>query len=318
MKILVFGFSVTAETGGFVERCAAICERKRPDLEVMKVAIGGLHLDYARHLLKDVVAKHKPDAIIMEIASSVYRLRRGTEEQIAEYTAGMAAAFSLCRETGMRCGILDLPQERIRDNDWMAEADDKFSQMYKVPLRRVPLDMSVLRDNVHPNEKGKDRYAQALFELVVEVADSAPDFSSVKAERSFGAYPVQDLDIHNGTFREFSRAGFVAPMLELPEGRPIGITLPEPVIVTGLIVLRGPTSGELRLMVGDKIDRCDCYDRFCYYERLGGALATPRLASGIAVVQASNLPAEELLKGEKDLGPRRGGITHIIYERRPD
>lgn len=36
----------------------------------------------------------------------------------------------------------------------MAEADDKFSQMYKVPLRRVPLDMSVLRDNVHPNEKG--------------------------------------------------------------------------------------------------------------------------------------------------------------------
>ncbi|SPF81785.1 SGNH/GDSL hydrolase family protein [Pseudoprimorskyibacter insulae] len=319
MKVLVFGFSVTAETGGYVERCATICETELPGVEVVKVAIGGLQPDHARHLLEDVVATHAPDAIIMEVATAVYRLRPRSSAQIADHTAGMEAVFALCRERGMHCGILDLPLDGIcDDDDWMAETDAGFSKRYNVPFHREPLNNALLRDNVHPNEEGKDHYARVLFELVEKVVRTRPDFAAMTAERSFGAYPVQTLDIPNGTFRQFSRAGFVTPMLELPEGRPIGINLPELVTVTGLIMLMGPKSGTLRLMVGDKVDKMYCYDRHCYYERVGGKPLTPRLASRIAVMQTPDLPPDDLLKGEKDLGPRSGGITHVLFERVSD
>ncbi|MGR3378670.1 SGNH/GDSL hydrolase family protein [Salipiger abyssi] len=317
MKFLIFGFSVTAEPDGYVERCAAICENKRPGYEVMKVAIGGLQPDHARHLIEDVVATHHPDAIIMEIATAVYRLRARTDAQIADHTAGMEAVFALCKERGMRCGILDLPLAGIRDDDdWMAEVDESFSKIYNVPFRRVPLDETILRDNVHPNDEGKDYYARLLFGLVDEVNRTEHDFTALAPGRSFGAYPVKDLDISGGTFRQFSRAGFTVPMLELPEGRKIEIALPEPVTVTGMIMLMGPKSGYFQIMVGDAHDRMLCYDRHCYYQRVGGKPLIPRLTDHIAVTQTRELPREELLKGEKDLGPRVGGITHILYERR--
>jgi len=319
MKVLVFGFSVTAESNGLVERCAAICASERPGIEVTKVAVGGLQPDQARHLIEDIVATHAPDALIVEIATAGYRLRKRTDAQIADHSATMEAVFSLCKDRGMRCGILDLPLEGINDaDDWMAETDADFSKAYGVPFHREPLDMSILRDNVHPDEAGKDRYARVLFDLVVRVCDSSPDFSTITRRRSFGAWAVRDLDIPNGTFREFSRAGFVAPMLELAEGRPIDINLPEPVMVAGLIVLMGPQSGTLRLMVGDTGDRTHCYDRHCYYARVNGKPLTPRVASRIAVVQTPDIPPEELLKGDKDFGPRFGGITHVLYERQGD
>lgn len=46
MKFLVFGFNAAAETGYYVERCAAICEREPPTCELMEVATsGGLQPD---------------------------------------------------------------------------------------------------------------------------------------------------------------------------------------------------------------------------------------------------------------------------------
>lgn len=316
MKFLVFGFSVTAMSGGYVERCAAICEKDRPNYEVTKVAIGGLQPDQARHLVEDIVNKHKPDAMILEIATAVYRLRPRTPQQIADHTAGMEALFSLCKERGMHCGILDLPLVGINDDDdWMAETDAEFSKMHNVPFRRVSLNEELLRDNVHPNDVGNDAYAKVLFDLVDEVYHTPPDFSSMEAKRSFGAFAVKDLRIPDGTFREFSRAGFNEKMLVLPEGKSIEIKLPEMVTVTGMIMLMGPTSGTFQLHIGGTADKMHCYDRHCYYEHVGGKPLTPRAANWIIVPPRKEIPPEQLLKGDKNHGPRTGGITHILYEK---
>lgn len=315
MKFLVFGFSVTAETDGYVERCARICATERPAYDVTKVAIGGLQPDHARHLIENVIETTRPDAIIVEIATAVYRLRPRSAAQISDHTAGMEAVFSLCRERGMRCGILDFPLVGITDDDWMAETDAQFSKMYRVPFRKIALDEALLRDNVHPNDQGKDSYAQVLLGLLDEIYRTKPDFSALRGTRNFGAYSVKDLDIPDGRFRQFSRAGFTTAMLEIPEGRKFRINLPEPVTVTGMIMLMGPKSGTFRLQIGETADKMHCYDRHCYYERVGGKPLTPRLVDTIAVQQGNEIPPEDLLKGDKDFGPRCGGITHILYER---
>ncbi|WP_146591383.1 SGNH/GDSL hydrolase family protein [Puniceibacterium confluentis] len=315
MKFLVFGFSVTAESDGYVERCAALCASAHPDHEVTKVAIGGLQPDHARHLVEDIVSKHKPDALIIEIATAVYRLRPENPAQIADHTAGMEALFEICRRRGMHCGILDLPLTGVQpDRDWMAATDAGLSARYRVPHRVVPLTEGTLRDNVHPNDAGKDMYAAALFDLIEEVAATPPDFSALKSRRQFGAYAISDVSVPGGVYRDFSRAGFREKMLSIPEGGTAEIQLPDRVSITGLIMLMGPTSGTFLIRMGEVGDRMHCYDRHCYYERVGGKPLKPTVSDRITIFQDSALPPEELLKGDKDHGPRAGGITHILYE----
>ena len=132
MKFLVFGFSVTAETSGkngYVERCAARCTTERPAFDVTRVGIGGLQPNHARHLIEGILDETKPDALILEIATAVYRQRPKTDEQIADHTATLEAAFEACRMRNMRCGILDLPLTGTSETeDWMVETDQAVAR----------------------------------------------------------------------------------------------------------------------------------------------------------------------------------------------
>jgi len=318
MRFLVFGFSVTAETGkqdGYVERCALRCQTERPEITIEKVGIGGMQPNHARHLIEDIVRNAKPDALIVEIATAVYRLRAQSPEQIADHVAGMEAIFDICKREGIRCGILDLPQTGIREDDWLPQTDEELSHRYNVPLRVVPLTDDTLRDNVHPNDLGKDLYAQALLDLVVEVERTVPDFSKLASHHRYGAFLVADLLKSGHEFREFVRAGFRAPMLSLPAGKVIPVALPEPVMVTGLVILMGPTTGTLQVRTGECGSSVNCFDRHCYYERANGKPLNPEMTDKLWLQQRADLPTAALLKGEKNLGPRVGGITHILYEK---
>jgi hypothetical protein len=99
MKFLVFGFSVTAEANGYVERGAALRAVTHPQDEIGKVAIGGLQPDHARHLIRDIIAKHQPEALIIEVATAVYRLRPETPAQIADHIAGIEALLRFAKNT---------------------------------------------------------------------------------------------------------------------------------------------------------------------------------------------------------------------------
>ena len=215
----------------------------------------------------------------------------------------------------MRCGILDLPLTGTSETeDWMVETDQAVARAYNVPVHVVPLDESLLRDNVHPNDDGKDHYAQALLELLDQVAASEQDFSGLAPSRRFGAFAIRDIKTSAARFRPFSRADFSEQALEIPGGETVTVGLPKKVCASGLIMLMGPKTGKLQVRTGQKGSSVNCYDRHCYYERAGGWPLNPEVTDTLHITQTADVPDVELLKGEKDLGPRCGGVTHILFE----
>lgn len=311
MKVLIFGFSVTAENNGYVERCAALC----PEHEISKIAIGGMQPYHARHLISDIVRKHQPEVLIVEQSTAAYRLRPGDQRSIDDHTATMGQLFHFCKQFGMKTGILDLPLVGVdEDADWLLRCHEGLSQQYNVPQVVVPLDENLLRDTVHPNEEGKDQYAVALHKLLLNVVESKPDFSSLNATRGFEALAVDTLNVSGGEYSEFSRSGLTVNVLMIPEGETYTITLPGKLKVVGLVMTMGPKSGDFRLDYGTSQASMHCYDRHCYYERLNGKPLTAVETSEFTIFQDNVLPEDELVKGEKDLGPRRGGVAYILYE----
>jgi len=315
MKFLVFGFSVTAETPGYVERCAEAWRMHHPGDEVIKVGIGGLQPNHARHLIAAFIALHRPDALVLEFSTAAYRLQEPSAYRRKDQAATIGSVFRLCHENGLRCGILDLPLAGLDPaQDWVGEVNAEMCLRHAVPRRQRDFMPETVWDNVHPNDLGKDLYAETLRDLLEEVAVSTPDFSTLEDAPRYGAYSVTEVTVSGGYLREFSRHGYVSPMIAVPIGDMVKIRLPKPSAIVGMIVALGPKSGTMIWAYGGRQEAMSCYDGHCYYERVGGRTLPKAVTEGILVAQSAAMPTIELLKGVKDTGPRVGGLTHILYE----
>lgn len=311
MKCLVFGFSVTGENDGLVERCDNLCSEHA----VFKLAIGGLQPDKSWHLIPSIVRRIRPDALVIEEATAVYRLRSENPDLSANHIAAMEYIFQVCNECGTRVGFLDLPLTGVESGtDWLLGLHAHLSRKYSVPHVFLPLDESLLRDIVHTNEEGKDRYAAALKTLINEIAADPPDFSTLVARRGFEAYSMEDVEISGGSFDEFSRTGLTVKLLELPEDLTLDVALPDTVAISGFIMTMGPTTGDLAFDFGDRQARLHCYDRHCYYQRLSGKSVPLVEAGAFSVRQDSTVPLDQLVKGEKNMGSRKGGLAYVLYQ----
>lgn len=315
MKVLVFGFSVTGEVHGYVEKCVEMCKETRPEYEIQKIGIGGLQPDHARHLVDAFLREHKPDALIIEFSTAAYRTQSSSDYRIQEQHATLHSILRMCKEHSVRCGILDLPLTGVNPkDDWVADVNATVCKKHHIPHKSRDLQPELLWDNVHPNNDGKQAYATTLLELLDEVKSSRPVYRGLAKARKFSAYTVQDAAVEGGYFREFSRHGYVTQMLAIPEGEGVAVTLPKTVALTALIVGMGPKTGLMVFQLSTENQALQCYDPHCYYERVGGRSFKKTTVDKFVVRQSAMLPTTKLLKGTKDTGPRIGGITHILYE----
>jgi len=315
MRFLVFGFSVTAEKDGFVERCAAVYETTDPDLEITKLAIGGLQANHARHLARKAIEACKPDALIIEMATSAYRTSPRSTWLVEDQRHSMEALFEICQSLNIGCGLLDLPRIGVVGNtDWTIEINTELARKFSIPHRIVPLDTKLLTDEVHPTEKGKNVYAASLAGLIEEMRGSQPDFTGLIRTRSFEAYAANELNVMNSRYAQFERAGFKAEVLLIDAGDTVELMLPITVKVTGILMQMGPKSGTFRIRMNNTEQDIQCYDQHCYYTRMGGKSLAPEITNKIIVTQSTELPDIELLKGEKDTDSRVGGIAYVLYE----
>lgn len=315
MKVLVFGFSVTAEAAGYVERWSAENGSSYPDLTISKVGIGGLQPFSIRHLLGGILDKNDPDALIVEIATAATRGLPPLKERLEDHQDTVTAIFSECQRRGIKCGFLDLPLTGVNpDKDWMAQVHFQMCAQHKVPRAVVKYREGTLRDNVHPNDVGKAIYADAFAGLLKDVLEAECSFDGLEGARRFGAYTVDMLTVDGGTRREFSRGGFLVPALSIPARETVVITLPNEVVVSGVLALMGPQTGIVEIDLAGKPQSVCFYDPHCYYERVGGRRVEPAVTSRLTITQTEEVPAIQLLKGEKNTSSRIGGLTHILYE----
>ena len=317
MKILVFGFSVTGDPQGYVEFWKNRYSANHSDIELDKIAIGGLTPAQGRHLVSSMIQQYQPSILIFEISTPIYRLRIGTADNITEHTETVNFLVRLCEENGILCGFLDLPQESLdKSRDWMGNIHHDLLGALGVPLASVDLQPSTLRDNVHPNDTGRAIYADALEDLVGRVRlSTSRNYYLAKSDIFFDAVHVEDLERDADEFVEFERNGFRTRMLLLSAGQGVNLKLSQPATIVGVIVAMGPKTGYMDIRMNGVGEVISCYDINCYYLRVGARLLPPRTGDTITVVQGQQVPDIFPLKGTKDPGERVGGITHVLFQK---
>lgn len=117
MKVLVLGYSVTAEKNSYVEFAAR--DIADPDIQLTKVGYGGLQPHHARFLFPAVIAKENPDTIILDQSTPPFR--KFTKD-LADYEKCVLSVVRECKDRGIRLAVLDLPRTDVDySEDWVTE-----------------------------------------------------------------------------------------------------------------------------------------------------------------------------------------------------
>lgn len=318
MKTLVLGFSVTAEKDGFVEQ--AQLRLSGPEAHMLvKAGMGGMQPYHGHYLFPWIIARHAPDAIVLDIATPAFRNFSVSQEP---YKAALHSALRLCRDRDIRLGLLDLPRIDVDyADDWVTSYNAQLCAELGLPYRAVPLTDGLLRDEVHPTPDGQAIYADALLDLMGRTAP-VPALPGDLTEGLpwFDAIAVDDIAPPALSRKRIDRGGLVTEMVEIAAGETLELDLGGEVRVCGLTSRMGPRTGTLELTMAGRSLRQESYDQFCYYDRVGAVLFGGQTASAaqicdrLRVTQLPGLPSTQLRKGEADTGPRLGALGHIFIE----
>lgn len=319
MRILTVGFSVTDENS-FVE-----FTRKRTadrgDLHFDKVGIGGWTPFELRFVIGAILDHYKPDFVIYEVATSQLRAQgRRQEDHLASVRALAQAA---ARRGIRRMAFFDLPRADVTEaGDWLWGMHRAFCAQYGLGYVSVPLQEDMLRDVVHPSDRGKEVFTEAFMTLLdtPEIPAASLDalrqlpnpFSSVSAKASAQASAQTGAQGIPATKR-YQRGGYVQDVVSIPGGQSVTFDFgPTPVRVMGYSMLLGPTTGAITATSGDFSHWAKGYDAFCYYERIGAVQFPPEPLRSLTLRQHPEVPETQLHKGDKNLGARMGGIGYFF------
>lgn len=306
--ILVVGFSVTADTPGYVEAAARLpqvsdCSR------LEKIGIGGIHLPQLKFLMPGLLEEHRPDLVILEIATSAIRMSR---QWMAVYGDLLDDLLDCCRARGVGIAILDLPRHDVDyATDALVAHHAAICARLGISYARVELRPDLLRDGVHPSPAGHAHYAAALLDLVEKCdAASIPDWAP--HDPPFRALEITSLVRPDRARYPYRRAGYQVDMVRSDPDEPIRVTIPDGWQIVGLSYLIGPRSGRIRISDAVAERRMAVYDQHSYYERFGATVFAGLPGPDIVVEQLPEMPGVALLKGEPDTSARVGYLAHVF------
>ncbi|MBE1291330.1 MAG: hypothetical protein GJ677_02460 [Rhodobacteraceae bacterium] len=309
-SILIVGFSVTAEPGGFVE----VSDKAGwpEEVCVRRVGIGGVQPFHLMYVLPAILRDYEPDMVVLEIATPGFRDVPDPQEKHQE---ALNSLLYTCRRFNVPVGMLDLPRRDIDpETDWVFLMHQRVCSELGLPHRQVLIqNETLIHDAVHPTKEGKQLYADVFSALVDDMLASpiVPEIAAPKVQHDTISLLPETAQKNDN--RQFSRAGYEAGFWEIPEGEESIWPLQEGMCVVGLSFLRGPKSGLLRI-TGDQTVELQAYDRFCYYERFGLSLFKPLSGDVLSIRQLPGVPEIDLLKGEKDYDARIGYVGHLLIE----
>lgn len=264
-RILVLGYSVTAEKPGFVGIAKEEIESKY-SAEVTKVGLGGLQPYHARYLFPHIIEENAPDILILDQATPAFRNFYKDQD---DYRLSFMSLIRLCSERAIRLAILDFPRMDVDyTDDWVSQCHSGVCNTLGIPYKRVPLIDGILRDEVHTTEYGNRYYANFLKEMVHLARYVKVDPSYFLNVPRYGSIAFSKLLPEQETV-SIDRGGYKADLVRIAENETLEIKLPIPIKVCGFTALMGPRTGTMELIIGGSTKRQLTYDQFCYYDRLG-------------------------------------------------
>jgi hypothetical protein len=322
-KVLVLGFSVTAERGGYADLVREGVRQAGIDVHVC--GVGGVNPLPLPVIYEGLLEQHGPFGhVFLEIATSVY----GT--QIADWWRDgldvLYDLFSCIQASGAEPALVNLYRDDFKYPyhvfDMVLES---LSRRFNVPLldlgasllatQGVEFCRSLLRDVVHTTPQGSQYQAEAVSRFILDTIHArmkSRPFPQPLVRRRAVPFVCGGTSIEGA---DFHRSGLRVKHAVLPSGSTCAIKLPSNAQACGISFLSGPLSGELELRFesSTRIDTVQAFDEHCYYERYNYRRFSPIRCETVTCTQLPGIPSTKLRKGEPNLAARVGKPVALHY-----
>ncbi|MFM2119897.1 MAG: hypothetical protein RL722_1365, partial [Pseudomonadota bacterium] len=230
MKLLILGFSVTADPDGFAARVKRKLEsRPQGDYNVITCGIGGVNASVLPEIYSQLLRRHNHfDLVVLEIATSILG------QKINDWRReGLNVLYDLCtriQQGGAKVAFVNLYRDEFDYDfhlyDMMIEA---VAARYHIPLLDLGAGLAreqgkahcrtLIRDAVHTNPEGAEFQALKVQDFILDQCRRPSPQAIVPSPE----HMEQVLDVAQFnpelTVRPFSRAGQEAHYTELPAGQ---------------------------------------------------------------------------------------------------
>ncbi|MCK8455626.1 MULTISPECIES: SGNH/GDSL hydrolase family protein [Sphingomonas] len=315
-RVLVFGFSVTEETAGFVP---LVKRALAGEIAVDRKAVGGAAIAVVPYLGR-LLRYDRYDYVLFEIATCL----RYAEADPGRYDTALAEIVAQVRQGGaVPCfvnlfrGPVDYRTDRLV-RSIRAIADKEDLPLLDLTDRMVQAKAEgrladFLRDGTHTTPLGAACYADEIGAFLRQVVRDRPwvNTTNTVCEARFRYIPATSFGAVAGVLE---RKGVKLSYVELAAGAMLRGTLSEELTFRGLLFAMGPSTGILEVASGGMAHKATAYDEFSYYRRFSYWLRTLPESRNFIVRQLDLEPKAVLRKGDRHSGPRVGQIAGILAE----
>ena len=323
-KILLVGFSVTADSNGYAELTKKMLQLADPSLKVDILGVGGVNPLPLTALFDLIFIEEMGYTdVVLEIATSIYGLKiSSVEDEVIDVLYGILHRL---QNAGVRVSFVNF----FRDNfDYNYHIFDMIIESICARFDVKLLDLgrklwvskgrnfcrTLLRDDVHTSETGANYQALSVASFIL-------DFIADRKYRNFSFPPPRmvrkavNCSKFSDSISLFSRSGLKCEVANIYELESINIELPIGRMLFGVSYLSGPRSGEIKLDFHDESSiAVQCFDEYCFYKRYNFSRFKPRRSVGqVTITQLAGVPTQSLKKGIKDYSQRLGEIVQLHY-----
>jgi hypothetical protein len=318
-KGLCIGYSVT-ELVGYVDEANRLAAAEGFPLTLDRSGWGGHSIETIAYLIDAIIAADNYDFIVLEIATSGWYLPEREFAFYFEQILAVLAAIGIpimvlslyVEDVDPRCSPVSNYIKRLTERESIPFLDLAMQVADLPPEERTPL----FSDKVHTTPSGAALYGRSLFDFLKTTSLPTIYASAFRScERVLFVFNVTDL-IDDKKPIKFGRNGTFIDFIEFNELEYLKIPIPYPIHLQAVMVMYGPRSGKIRVRSTHNFQFADilAYDEFSYYERSFFSVIKLDVQDELRLFQMSERPKINLRKGEPDMRPRLGRISHLMYK----
>jgi len=316
-KLLILGFSCTDTDDGYASYLGAKLRLVRPDLHVVRCALGGLAPPVVPGILKQILTKTPGFThVLLEINTSIYSwLPSSTVVQAKDIIRDIIATAI---DSGAQPFFLFL--NRKNENEKKIDFDKLLrDECIACDLHYLDLSKNIehifgrgwferhYRDDVHTNEAGGRSQAGVVLPSITAFLDRQNAVTTVRNRPRLTSHATSICELlGKEASGYFARKDHHQPYLTIGIQDKLEINFPNTTLVQGLSFVMGPWSGnfkvDLRYGKTSESRIVSAFDERSYYPRLGYRALKgnePIAVDALSLSFSDKAEEVKLIKGER-------------------
>jgi hypothetical protein len=233
-------------------------------------ALGGVSLECVPFIV-DHLKQHKPDILVLEVATSHYSMRkRDVNSTIEILHKVLDSVSSFCNQVF----FLLLPRTDFVDGCTVPEALKVLSPKFNfntIDLLDLVNATDYFVDNVHPTEAGIEKISNSIFQYFTDLSEIAPVETRVVINHSCGEVAFKNYVGHHQfpllRYFQLTNFSFVAVPILLSDS--FSFKFEFNCYLHGLFYIMGPDTSSIHIESKNIDSTILTHDQHSYYYRVG-------------------------------------------------